>query len=107
MMMSLEPAVVKWIVDSSGMAHADLAKRLKVDAATLGGWIKTGRMEYGKIDAMARCVKRPTTLFLLKEPPEEEDIPDFRTMGGAARGLGPEDRITVRGPSMRSTWRAT
>ena len=96
MMMSLEPAVVKWIVDSSGMAHADLAKRLKVDEVTLGGWIKTGRMEYGKIDAMARCVKRPTTLFLLKAPPEEEDILDFRTMGGATRGLGPKDRITVR-----------
>lgn len=96
MMMSLEPAVVKWIVDSSGMAHADLAKRLKVDAATLGGWIKTGRMDYRKIDAMARCVKRPTALFLLKEPPEEEDIPDFRIMAGAVGGLGPEDRITVR-----------
>ena len=96
MMMSLEPAVVKWIVDSSGMAHDYLAKRLKVDVATLDGWIRTGRMEYGKIDAMARCVKRPATLFLLKEPPEEEDIPDFRAMEGAAGGLGPEDRITVR-----------
>ena len=97
MMMSLEPAVIKWIVDSSGMAHADLARRLKVDEAAFNGWIRTGRMEYGKVDAMARCVKRPTTLFFLKEPPEEEEIPDFRAMAGAAGGLGPEDRITVRG----------
>lgn len=95
-MMSLEPSVVKWIVDSSGMAHDDLASRLKVDAATVGGWVKTGRMEYGKMAAMAKCVKRPATLFLLKEPPEEEALPDFRMMIGAAGSLGPEDRITVR-----------
>ena len=95
-MMSLEPAVVKWIVDSSGMAHADLAERLRVDAATLGGWIKTGRMEYGRMQAMAKYVKRPEALFLLKTPPEEENVPDFRMAGGAAGSLGPEDRITVR-----------
>lgn len=95
-MMSLEPAVVKWIVDSSGMAHDDLAERLKVDPTTLGGWIKTGQMEFGKIRAMAKCVKRPTALFLLKTPPEEEDVPDFRMTEGAAGALGPDDRITVR-----------
>lgn len=95
-MMSLEPAVVRWIVDSSGMAHDDLAERLKVDAATFGGWIKTGRMEYGRIRAMAKCVKRPEAMFLLKTPPEEDDLPDFRMMAGATGGLGPEDRITVR-----------
>ena len=84
------------IVDSSGMAHADLVGRLRVDAATLGGWIKTGRMEYGKMQAMAKYVKRPEALFLLKTPPEEEDVPDFRMTEGTAGALGPEDRITVR-----------
>ena len=95
-MMSLEPSVVKWIVDSSGMAHADLARKLRVDTATVGSWIKTGRMEYGRIQDMARCVKRPEAIFLLKEPPEEEEIPDLRSTPGAAAALGPEDRITVR-----------
>ena len=51
---SLEPAVVKWIIDSSGMAHDNLAKKLKVDAATVGSWIMTGRMEYGKMREMAK-----------------------------------------------------
>lgn len=95
-MMSLKPSVVKWIVDSGGMAHADLAKKLRADAATVGGWIRTGRMEYGRIQDMARCVKRPEAIFLLKEPPEEEEVPDLRSTPGAAAALGPEDRITVR-----------
>jgi len=95
-MVSLKPAVVKWIVDSSGMAHGDLAQKMKVDASIVDEWIRTGRMEYDKIRRLARCVKRSETVFLLKAPPVEEDLHDYRMEGGGAGAIGPEDRIRIR-----------
>ena len=92
----MEPQVVKWLVESSGMDHGAVAQKMSVDKAQVGRWIDTGVMEYSKMRDLAKCVKRAETLFLLRSPPSEEKITDYRRAGGAQGGLSPEDIVAVR-----------
>lgn len=93
---NLEPQVVKWLAESSGMDHGAVAQKMSVDKAQVGRWIDTGVMEYSKMRDLAKCVKRAETLFLLRSPPSEEKITDYRRAGGAQGGLSPEDIVAVR-----------
>ena len=94
--MRLEPQVVGWLVESSGMDHGAIARRMNVDAAQVSRWVNTGIMEYSKMRDLARCVKRAETLFLLKSPPREKKLADYRSPRGAQGGLVPEDIVAVR-----------
>lgn len=92
----LEPAVVRSIVESSGMDHAAIAQRLRVDRARVDGWIRTGVIEYAKVRALARCIRRSETLFLRTVPLEREHLPDYRMMRGAPERLDPADLPAAR-----------
>ncbi len=92
----LEPAVVRSIVESSGMDHAAIAQRLRVDKPRVDGWVRTGVIEYAKVRALARCVRRSETLFLRTVPLEREHLPDYRMMRGAPEVLDPRDLPAVR-----------
>lgn len=92
----LEPQVVKWIVESSGMDHGTVAQKMNVDKAQVSRWIDTGVMEYSKMRNLAKCIKRAETLFLLKSPPHEKKMTDYRLAKGTEGGLIPEDIVTVR-----------
>ena len=92
----LEPEVMRSIVESSGMDHATIAKKMGVDKRRVDGWVRTGVIEYSKVREMARCVKRSENMFLRRVPPDSEDVPDFRMMDNAPRKLDAADRPTVR-----------
>ena len=92
----LEPAVVRSIVESSGMDSAAIAQKLRVDRARVDGWIRTGVIEYARVRALARCVRRSETLFLRTIPLEREHLPDYRMMRGAPERLDPRDLPVAR-----------
>lgn len=92
----LEPKVVEWAVESSAMGNGAIARALKVTPPQVGEWVRTGRMEYSKMRGLARCVKRPEAALLLKSPPEEKILIDYRVMSEAAKRLNRDDALSVR-----------
>ena len=44
----LEPLVVRWVVDSSGMDRDTVAQKTGVGRPLVDGWIDTGVMEYSR-----------------------------------------------------------
>ena len=93
---TLEPSVVRWAIDSSGMDLDTVARRTGVDRAVVDGWIGTGVMEYSKMGRLADCVKRPEAILFLRSAPDDDELVDYRAAHGAGPSLSPEDRITVR-----------
>lgn len=95
--MSLEPSVVKWVIDSSGMDHDTVAQKTGVDKALVDRWVDTGVMEYSKMCLLADCVKRPEAILFLKSPPDDEELTDYRMAQATGQaGLSPKDRVTIR-----------
>ena len=91
--MRLEPSVVRWVIDSSGMDRDTVAQRTGVDRSLVDEWADTGVMEYSKMGRLAKCVKRPEAALFLRSPPDGEELADYRA---ARPGLSPADRIAVR-----------
>ena len=92
----LEPRVIRSIIESSGMDHATIAQKMRVDKVRVDGWARTGVIEYPKVRALAKCVKRSETLFLRTVPLESEKMPDYRMMPGAPERLDVVDLPRVR-----------
>ena len=92
----LEPRVIKSIVEMSGMDHAAIAQKMGVERMRVDGWVRTGVIEYSKVQAMAKCVKMSENMFLRTAPPEADDLPDYRMAAGAPGKLDAGDVPTVR-----------
>lgn len=92
----LEPRVIKSIVKMSGMDHSAIAEKMGVEKMRVDGWVRTGVIEYSKVQAMAKCVKMSENMFLRTAPPEADDLPDYRMAGGAPEKLDASDVPTIR-----------
>ena len=96
--LSLEPSVVQWLVDSSGMRRAALARRLGVGTDEFERRLRTGRMTWNEVGRLARRLKRPNLAFLLGEPREAYVLKDYRGAGIAA-GTGAVVTATADEPA--------
>ncbi|MCK5024698.1 MAG: ImmA/IrrE family metallo-endopeptidase [Thermoplasmata archaeon] len=80
----VEPAVFKWLRESSGWTKEEVAKRLKtsvgvVEAIEKGEWQPTLR----QLKELSNAYKRPLATFLLSEPLPESPMPkDYRMLPG-------------------------
>ena len=94
--LQLEPLVIRSVIEESGMDHATIARKLRIDRRRVDDWAGTGRIEYSQVKALARCVKMSENLILSTVPPERESLPDYRMLRGAPEKLDAADRPTVR-----------
>ena len=92
----LEPRVISALIESSGMDHATIAQKLKVQTPRVDGWADTGVIEYSKVKALAKCIKRSENLFLTTIPHESEELPSYRMLRGAPEKLDADDLPKVR-----------
>lgn len=80
----VEPAVFKWLRESSGWTKEEVAKRLKtsigvVESIEKGDWQPTLR----QLRELSHIYKRPLATFLLSEPLPEPPMPkDYRMLPG-------------------------
>ena len=101
---TLEPGTVKWLVDGSGYARAELARKMGVAPDVFERWVETGRMTHAVIKRLAVHLKRPPLTFFHKEPLREPVLADYRggvstgtgTGIGTAPALSPMDIVEVR-----------
>ena len=90
--------VLRWAVAESGYSPEELAGRLKVDGADVEAWIGgESKPTRGQFARIARCLRRPRSIFFLPAPPGPDAPPELRRAGGVApRDLNPEERLWVR-----------
>ncbi len=72
----INPRVLKWARERTGLRREDVAKALKQTEETIEKW-ETGISSptYTQLEKLAYSLyKRPLALFLMPEPPDEQDI---------------------------------
>jgi len=78
----VEPTVLQWAVETSGWAHAEIAKKLKISPTTFQNWF-TGNVHptVKQLEILSTTLKRPLATFFLSKPPKEPPIPkDYRML---------------------------
>jgi len=78
----VNPDVLRWARQTSGATFEDVAKRIKVPAATFAKWeTQETSLTLTQLRGLAAYLKRPLAAFLLPKPPEELPLPkDYRTL---------------------------
>lgn len=78
---SVNPELIRWAIDRSGLPEEQLSKRFP----KLARW-KTGEKlpTISQLEEFAKVTMTPLGYLLLPSPPDERiPIPDFRTIGDA------------------------
>jgi len=84
MNVTLQPEVLRWARQRSGLDEAALAKKLGVNAEQLARWESDGELSFKKAALLAQKTHTPFGQLFLKEPPDDDlPIRDFRTVGDA------------------------
>ena len=78
----IEPDLLRWALERSGMSQEDLSGRFRKFPAWESGEVQPTLKQ---VEAFARTVHVPVGYLFLSEPPDEPvPIPDFRTFAGQA-----------------------
>jgi Zn-dependent peptidase ImmA (M78 family) len=100
---SVNPELIRWAIDRSGLAPEDLAKTFpKLDEWQRGERLPTFR----QLELFAHKTMTPLGQLFLEEPPHERlPIPDFRTAGDTPVGRpSPNLMETVHAMQRRQAW---
>lgn len=99
--MDVEPALLRWALDRSGMTDED--SRYERFSRWADG---DGRPTFRQLEAFAIATHAPLGYLFLQVPPVESvPIADFRTMGNAAvNGPSPDLLETIYDSQMRHDW---
>ncbi len=96
----INPRVLVWARNQSGLTVDDVAARMKKDPATVEGWEKgESAPTYSQLERLAYVLyKRPLALFFFPEPPSEPSPnKSFRTLPESeAEKLAPDTRLKLR-----------
>src|SRR5215218_9773354 len=103
---SLQPEVLRWARERSGLGIEELARKVGVKPARVEEWEKSGRISLVQIDKLAHHTHTPLGFLYLPEPVEDRlPISDFRTFGDRPlRRPSPELLDTVHMMQRRQAW---
>lgn len=103
----INPHILRWIRDRSGLSVADAAHTLRLSADQLTSW-ETGESQPTFLQAqkLTQALHAPFGYLFLAEPPVENlPLPDLRTVGGAPAPRPSMDLLdTIRLSLQRQTW---
>jgi Zn-dependent peptidase ImmA (M78 family)/transcriptional regulator with XRE-family HTH domain len=95
----VNPAVLSWALEQSGMTVDELAYKLHVDVQLVEAWRRgLSSPTKGQFTDLIHALRRPSSLFFRSSPPEDGSPKiDFRApTGGTARAATPSERLAVR-----------
>ena len=82
MNISLQPTILRWARERSGLSVEALAKKIQVRPEKVAGWEESGELSFKQAEKLAKVTHVPFGYLYLIEPPQEVlPIPDFRTLG--------------------------
>jgi transcriptional regulator with XRE-family HTH domain len=102
----LQPIVLRWVRERSGLSREDLASKLHVDPDKVEGWERSGEITFSLAEKIAQKTHAPLGYLYLSEPVAEElPIPDLRTIGGAGiQRLSPDLLDCIEEAQIRQDW---
>ena len=96
----VQPKVIKWAREATGLSLEDVATRLKKPIAVVQGWESGEAMPtYVQLETLAyELYKRPLAIFFLPEPPQEKrPAHEFRSLPETdLESLAPNTRLHIR-----------
>ena len=93
----MEPEVARWLIAGSGWDVRELAEKIRVSEPRITGWMEGEKISLPQLKRLARRVKRPVALFLLKKPLEESKATDYRILAGVdGERLSHETIVSIR-----------
>lgn len=103
---ALQPDVLRWARERTGISREELAKKMHVKSTIVLEWERSGRISIARADRLAQCTHTPLGFLYLAEPPEDRlPIPDFRTRRrGTPKRLSPDLLETVETMQRRQAW---
>lgn len=108
MNLKLQPTVLRWACERSGLDLAALAKKVggSVTVERVEQWERTGELTLIQAKKLARVTRTPEGHLYLDEPPDDRlPIPDFRTVGETpVRRPSPDLLETVFTMQRRQAW---
>ncbi|MDX2213159.1 MAG: XRE family transcriptional regulator [Oculatellaceae cyanobacterium bins.114] len=82
MNISLQPTILRWARERSGLSVEALAKKIQVKPEKVVDWEETGELSFNQAEKLAKVTHIPFGYLYLPVPPQELlPIPDFRTLG--------------------------
>jgi Zn-dependent peptidase ImmA (M78 family) len=97
---ALNPAVLRWAREQSGLSVEDAASRIRKSWKDLAAWEAGERFPtYNQLEALAeRVYHRPVALFFLPSPPDEiPPVSEFRTLPDPDKAaLEPDTLLALR-----------
>ena len=90
--------VVRWAIEESGLSTEDVARKVRVDVATLEEWVGgVAQPSQGEFTRLFKALRRPSALFFAPRAPEPSRIPSLRRAPGETRpALSEGERLWIR-----------
>ena len=84
LLVSVEPEVLKWLIESSGWSKEEIAKKLEISSQSIDKFLDGSKKpSFKQLERLAKAFKRPIASFLLSLPIEEKPKPkDYRMIPG-------------------------
>lgn len=102
----INPAVLTWAINRSGLSRPSISKKIGVSSDQLTAWEKKGgsRPPFSKAQELAQVLQVPFGYLFLSTPPATEiDVPDFRKLSPSYQ-TSPELRRLIRDVLVRQDW---
>lgn len=83
----INASVLRWIISGSGWTAQEISENAGISIEDIHRWVKyDSTIRVQDLQTIAKIIKRPLTVFLLPEPPKENDLTDYRRVGGGGTG---------------------
>lgn len=104
--MTLQPEVLRWARQRSGLEIDKLARKVGVKPERVQAWEQSGEISRSQADKLARHTHTPLGYLYLPEPVEDRlPISDFRTVSDRALNTPSPDLLeTVQTMQRRQSW---
>jgi transcriptional regulator with XRE-family HTH domain len=103
---ALQPEVLRWARERSGLEVEKLARKVGVKPERVQDWEQSGQITLSQVDKLAHHTRTPLGFLYLPEPVDDRlPISDFRTAGDRQHYRpSPELLDTVRIMQRRQSW---
>lgn len=93
----INPAVLKWAITRSGWDSKELSEKTGIKSDVIETWQRqSASIKLSELRAISRNIKRPLTVLMLPEPPDEQDMPDYRKFGGGEASMSKKTFEVIR-----------
>lgn len=104
---TLKPEMLKWARKRAGLSELELASKVGIkEPGAVAEWEKTGLIDFGKVEKIARATFTPLGYLFLQQPPVESlPIKDFRTIGSEPNpAITPNLLDVIYAAQRRQSW---